>query len=249
MMGAMQSNNEINTAINSMIAEINSTTQHCQTKSSQGQQINVDTVCGPNVSKIDISHNNFNIQGTFDSSHNSNAADQNIKNMMKQLAKSLEGSLGIGYVSANNVQQLTEDIAATINNSTINDCIVDLAMNQGIYVKLDSGKCPMDSDIKITYNNFNELSTDMTSCMQMVANSNTAMQTLRNIIDQKATATVEGILSPLLIIILVILLIVGGIMFGGTKMLTSLAFIALLLVLLIVYGVIAWLKKWFPFNG
>ncbi|QPB44491.1 putative myristoylated membrane protein [Medusavirus stheno T3] len=252
-MGIAQSSNYVDQHINDAITSINSAVQTTRQESSAGQQIVVDDQCGNK--DIFISHNNFKIDGTYSISGAQKAASSNnvksqVDASMKQLADSVEGALGVGWASANNVTKLTEDIAVSLKNETTLNCIASQAVNQGIWVRT-GGACADKTVVDVTYNDFDQTSNAMVNCMQDVMDSNYTVQTLKSKIDQTASATVEGLLGPFMLIIIVLILIVGGGMMGGEKMLTSPAFIVLLVIVILIYGIYAWTRspKWFPFGA
>jgi hypothetical protein len=253
-MGASVSSNKVEEKLNECVTIINDTAQTCRTETSETQNIVVNNSCGPNGG-VNISHVNFNINGTYSikcgqKAVNQNKVNQQVDAVMKQLSNSLTGTLGVGYASANNVAQLTANVATSIKNDTLQNCIASVAMEQGIYV-IQDGVCPNSKDVDITYINMSENSTSMSKCMQDAVNGNDAVQQLKATVAQKATATVEGLLGPFMLILLIILLVVGGSAMGGVKLLTSPAFIALLVVVILIYLLIAWLRnpKWFPFDA
>jgi anaerobic C4-dicarboxylate transporter len=85
--------------------------------------------------------------------------------------------------------------------------------------------------------------------VQQNDNVNNAKQALINTIQNEASAKVEGIMGPILMIVLVIAVAIGAGTYGGEKLLMSPVFMSSIFAIVLIYGGVAWLKKWFPFNN
>jgi hypothetical protein len=249
-MGVASSTNVIDQAINASIKVLNETTTDCTSKVNGVQEIIVRNPCFENVK---ISGNKFTNVVEFDIRCAQDAANQNdtkqqVQTEMDQLAETLVGSLGIGYAKSKNVTKLTQTMATDITNRTTLNCFADVGSKQSIIVERDDPECKdRAGELEITYNEMSNLTSGITACMQKEVNSNSAAQDLKSIVRQKATATVEGVLGPFLMILIVLLLLFGGTLKFGKDLLTSPAFIAGIIALVLIYLALAWWRGWFPF--
>ena len=200
-MGAVSAKNEINSAINTAISVLNSSTQTCGTSLSIEQIIEV-TGC----STVTISNINFNAIGVLDTAcSQKNSSNTDISNkvtqVMTQAANAINQSLSLNPNSteAQNIVNAMINIGIAVQNVYSQSCVNSSAIKQGVRIT----EC---NNASIQGVNFDAYSKAVSSCVQNSTSVTNLVNDLAVTIDQKATAEVAPLVSFGIILIVLILI-------------------------------------------
>jgi hypothetical protein len=251
-MGASVSVAQVNSAVSASMDIVNKTAMNCTQQDSSAMSIYFkQRHCGNQ--NIDIHNISMDSSGSFNvkcaqSNSSKNEIQQQVTNQLVNTAAAIVGSLGIGAAGAAAITNSAVNVATSITNSYSLDCAMKVATTKGIYTDQDGGDNCDSQNVTISYINFSDLTEGISQCVQKSENVNNAKQALINTIRNEATAKVEGIMGPILMIVLIIALAIGAGTYGGEKLLMSPVFMGSIFAVVLIYGGVAWLKKWFPFN-
>jgi hypothetical protein len=231
---------------------MNDTAQECYQEDKSAMSIYINQKhCGNQ--NIDISQVTMGSSGSFNikcaqSNSSSNQIQQEVTNKLANTAAAIISSLGISAAGATTITNSTVNIATTITNTYKQSCAQNVTTTKGIYINQDSRDNYNNQNITISYITFTDLQNSITNCIQQNQAVNNAKQALINTIQNEATAKVKGVMGPIVMIILIITLTISARMYSGKKLLMSPVFMGSIFALVLIYGGVAWLKKWFPFN-
>lgn len=245
-MGNANATNQLNSAITDSITILNTTTQNCVPKSSEQQIIDISGCCNVNINGITYDQLSF-VNTTCVENATSNTATQiTVKNQVKQKAASIVGELGLGTSDASNLINTMIDLATNIINSFSQTCAASISNEQILSIK-----CPSTCDCKNNSNgctaNINNVSLyqsadQLATCTLTSSSVSSAKDSITQIIDQSATATVQGLGGLILLIIIIVLVF----FFAEGKLILYLLIIVIpIFVILIAF---AYFKGIFPFK-
>lgn len=233
-MGAAQSSNAAEAVANVANFVNNSTTANSTAVSEVEQTINL-TNCYIKLSgdfnareSATLAQKNSQIITAKQDSNVSN----NIAQQMLQQAQSTVGSLGIGYADASNsASEMVNDTNQITNAMTVG-CSQYSALNQKFEC---DGSTIIAKNLNIGFNSSSDFLSNQTLNNDQVAN---VVNDISQTIQQKATATVEGISGMLLLILLAIAVIIYVAMkplsSGGAKIIVGIVMCFLIVAIVLV---------------
>ena len=245
-MGSTYSKNAVNAAINVISNVAISATNTCQTVYSQEQGF---SVCANN-SNVDIGNISFNeaIYTNIDCLNDptvlttiNNDVSQTISQVATAISQAFQ--LPTGGTDAQNVANATVDIANSVVEAFNQTCNVTLTQNQNVSI------CGSNNTVIVGDVNFNETIDSTVSCIQKVLSENGVTNKVSQAVSQTATAKVDSILGAILMILIIIVVMVILVMFGGFKEITNPVFLITVAVLIVVYLIIAYYFKIWPFSN
>lgn len=252
-MGGALASNIVDEATSVMTSVVTDTAQNCTTTVNQ---LNVNEICNLNIDAAgnvviiqnNIGQSNIDVQCTQTNSVQ-NSINANLTESISQISKATQGALGIGIASASNVTNLYTSLAIAIVNTFNQSCIGGTTQTN----IAKTCKAKIDSGGTVTIDQTNEeFATATLNCIQQNAAVNNVKATIATSISQAATATVEGILGPLMFLLIIVVIIVIAIFVGPELLLTNPNFIKfcliLIVLLIVVYFIIAAVRKWWPFK-
>jgi len=244
-MGGAVSTNAINDGVKVMTQTINSSTQDCIYNVSQNEASEIKVSGGSTVNVGDIDFSELASVDTqcLSSSSTQTTAQQNVSETATQLAQATVGAFGIGISDANNVQNLWTQIGDDVVNAYTQVCADNFTTTEVSKIKASGG-----STVNVGVINYSEQFNSLQDCVQQNVTSTSSSQMLQQILEQSAKSEVEGILGPLIFLVVIILVIVGAVVFGGTKALTSKKFWITVIIIVLVYFILAFVFKWWPFH-
>jgi len=247
-MGSAQSSNTVNETVKVMTQIANSSTQSCVYTFTSDQALNINA---SNGSDVTINSANFMDFASVDtnciqSSQTQNQIENAIKAQISQLSTAINQSLDFnpGSTTAKNVTNLLEQLSTDVSNSYSQTCSQDFNANQSTNIQASDG-----STVTVRFLNYSDTFESVQQCVLDDSSVTNTSNMITNVISQKAKAEVESLLGPLLFLLLIVLLVVVVIVLGGAKELTNWKFLLTLGIILIVYLVIASVRKWWPFHS
>jgi hypothetical protein len=211
--------NNSTTANSSAISQITNDTKFEDCKVNLSGNLDVNT-----MSKVTQRNNQI-----IDAKQDSNVLN-NIQQQSLQQASSKVGSLGIGYASASNAANQTVNATNSIINGMLVSCNQLATVNNQFTC---SNSLIKAKNLKIDYNNDLQFLSEQTLNNTQVAS---IVNDIKQTIDQRASATVEGFSGMLLLV----LLMIGFIIYLASKPLSSGGFkFAIAMVLIFVIFVFA----------
>jgi hypothetical protein len=251
-MGASVSVVQINSDVLASVVVMNKTAQECYQQDNSAMSIYVNQKHCRNQN-IDISQVNMGSSGSFNikcaqSNNTSNQIQQDVMNKLVNTMAAIVSSLGIGATGATTITNSTVNIAMTITNTYLQTCAQNVTTTKGIYINQDSGDNCDKQNVTISYITLTDLQGGLANCVQQNQAVNDAKQSLINTIQNEAMAKVKGVMGLILMIVLIIVLAIGAGTYGSKKLLMSPVFMGSIFAMVLIYGGITWLKKWFPFN-
>lgn len=245
-MGNANATNQLNSAITDSINILTTTTQNCVPKSNQSQIIDVSGCCNVNLNGVTYDQLSF-VNTTCVENATSNTTTQiDVKNQVKQKAASIVGELGLGTADASNVINTMIDLSTSIINSFSQSCAASISNEQVLSIKCPStcdcatspAGCTANIDNVALYQSADQLAT----CTLTSSSVTSAKDSITQIIDQSATATVQGLGGLILLIIIIVLVF----FFSEGKLILYLLIIVIpIFIILIAF---AYFKGIFPFK-
>lgn len=206
-MGAAQSNNVAEVVSNVSNFVSNTTSANTDQVRQVSQTVNwID--CNVEADKINVNYASEFVAKNIQIANAKNSTDlQNaVQQKMLQEATSKVGSLGIGYASANNAANQT----ANVSNSILNAMNVTAEQFSSTRQEFNCiGGSIKTHDLNINFNSSEDFFSSQTLDNQSV---NKAVNDITQSIDQKASATVEG-LGDFLIALAILIGVIGYVLF------------------------------------
>ncbi len=247
MGGQTYASNTVEAGISVAVNAIIESTQICQSRVLQSNDLNIVGNRGSviNIGAIDwsqvISLNETCSQSAQSSLSIDNTLDQTIKQIAAATSQAFEAS--VNSTDAQNISESWERIGEKIKIAYTQTC-QELLVQQNTANISDS----VSSRITLASLNWSQSTDSVVNCVQKTAAVVDLKNKLVQDIEQKATATVESLLGGLIGIIIIIIIIIAVVVLGGGKTLTNPKFIIPLVALIGAYlGLAAW-QKWFPFR-
>lgn len=241
-MGNSTAKNIVNSSINAMISVATNVVQDCSVDNRQQQNVEVFN-CGSVVIQ-DLSINQaLSVDVTcIQRSTANNVIDQQLQEIARQTATAVNNNLNLtGTAEADNITNLTLNLATAIRNSAQQNCATKITTDQSF--RVECGNIPTERPTVISGVNNRNAGTIITNCLQTDVTVNNIKQTLYNIIDQTASSTVEN--SITLIAFVLIGFIIAYILFSRGYTYTA---IIVFLVIILLYFIFAYFEGWAPFN-
>lgn len=244
-MGSSYAKNVAKDMTNVFVKVINTSNQTCQ---SHNVQSNVIDICGNSSGgNEDFTTNQSNsVQTSISCVQNNQFSTQlstAISDATQQVTNATTHAFGFGSATSKNISDDIETLANIVKNQYFQSCVNLNSQFNGLKVCKNSPQGNLI--VNASQNNFE---TATINCIQQDS-AVTGIQTqITNDLSQRATATVEGLLGPLVFIVILIIVIFGAIILGGAHVFSSPVFLIFLVVFIGAYLVIAGVKGWFPFN-
>lgn len=246
-MGQTYSSNAVDAAIAVITQVTIDSTQSCQTVFSQQEGL---TICATDNSDVFIGRVDFTEAIYTDLTCVSTSTVQtninnNVSQVISQIATAISQAYNIpvGSTEAQNIANamitVSNDVVETFNNT----CSQEIAQNQNVSICAQNG-----SKVGVGSINFDESIKSTTSCIQKILSTTGVTNQVTQSITQKATAKIDSILGAILFAIILIIGMIILVMFGGFKQITNPLFLIVVAVLIVVYLVIAYYAKIWPFS-
>jgi hypothetical protein len=209
--------NEINSMVNASISILNQMTQNCYTNAANVQGLSFRNIKG----NIDIENLNWNQMivansACIASQAASNEAKQAVSQQLSQAATALVGALSLGQSDANNLINAAVDMSQHIINAFAQTCQSTASNSQTIQFDGVVGNITIGYTSQIAWTQSIQAATQ---CVQNAVAQTTSAQTIKQIIDQTASAKNAGLLDFLKYGMIFIVLVIGLVVIGGVVLL------------------------------
>lgn len=200
-MGSAVSSNTINSLVNVSTKVANDYNNNCTNTVKQTVEVNILPGCD-NFTAGNIENRSVTVINTacLQDVNVSTQMQTDISQAMKQAAESVVSGLGIGGANAQNVI----NNSVTIGNEILNYYTVSCTNEIGQSVKINCS-APGALIGNITNKNYQAA---LTNCIQRGLSQSDAVTQLKQVIDQTATAKVDGGLGLIAVIVVLIIIIV-----------------------------------------
>ena len=253
-MGVAQAKAEIDSAIRASLAIAQTAVQTCKQTISQSEVVSINNNCGSvKIGKIEFGTAG-GISGTCLQTVQLSATQQDqITQNLKNAAQSVVGSLGLGVSDAEALTNASISVAQSISQSFSQTCRQAGNQQQAVIINQQNNQCQglavgQIPSTEIGVIDFNEIYTATSSCIMndtaVASNINDVMQ----IIDNSASAKVEGIFGPIIFLLLIVGAIVVVVGMQGVKGLLDWRLWLVVIFATGIYFGLAFLFKWFPFK-
>lgn len=247
-MGATYSSNTVDAAVNVITNVAISATQSCQTQYTQeqgyticaegsGSTVNIGSLEGKQAIFTDVDCiSNATVQTTIDT---------NVSQTISQIATAISQAFELpnGGTDAQNVADAVVNIANNVVEAFNNTCKNELNQNQNVNICAIGG-----GQVNVGTVNFEQNINAVTNCVQNVLSTTGVKNVASQQISQKATAKVDSILAAIIMLLIAVIIVIVLVMFGGFKQLTKPAFLITAAILIVIYVVIAYYAKIWPFH-
>lgn len=200
-MGSAVSSNTINSLVNVSTKVATDYNNNCTNAVTQNIEVNILPGCD-NFTAGDITNGSVTVVNTacLQDVNVSTQMQTDISQAMKQAAESVVSGLGIGGANAQNVI----NNSVTIGNEILNYYTVSCTNSVGQSVKINCS-APGAQIGNITNKNYQAA---LMNCIQRGLSTSDAVTQLKQVIDQTATAKVDGGLGLIAVIVVLIVIIV-----------------------------------------
>lgn len=243
-MSSSYSSNTIDDGVGISVNVLNESTQNCQTQVYESQDLVIEGNTGTTINIGDI---NWSEVITMDlnctqTSTTQTSIDNSLQQTISQVAKSVAQAFGLpgNSAKAQNNTKLWTQMGIAIKNVYNQTCKSRLDTSQGISIKNNA-----NSTVTIASLNFSEQINSMVNCVQNDSSVSDVKNKIIQNLEQEATAVVQGFLGPLIIIVIIIIAVIAIVFF---QTLQSPYFLGFIIVLIILYLVLAFYLKWWPFS-
>lgn len=246
---------ELNSTISNMFSLSNIGLANCISSGSQTQLLEV--LCNysnapPGEScSVNIIGNKENQVAVYNTScigtiNNNTNISQQISNQAQTVANQIAQQF---QLSANVSQQITNvltQIGTQITNQDVTSCVNSVSQTQGAVVA-----CPPpgpNCSVNVVANSFQQAYTPLSNCILSASNSTGLVQQISNIVQQSTSQRIESIFGPLIYLLLGIIIVIGAILYKGEQAITDWRLWALVIAVTLIYLVIAFFLRIFPFE-
>jgi hypothetical protein len=247
-MGVAFASNVVNESTEVLTTVVTNTAQACNITQDQVQKNKACKITTPgnlNVNQSNTENSFISITCTQTNAVQ-NSISSSINETVQQVAKATQGALGIGVAGAADLTNLYTELATTIVNSFNQGCAGGQEQSQDNTICKASG-----ANVYVNQTN-QEFESATVNCVQNNSAVNNVKNRVVTALSQAASATVEGILGPLIFILILVTIIVIAIFLGPELLLTNPNFwkiaLVLIVILILAYFIIAYFRKWYPFK-
>lgn len=246
-MGGAQAKAEVDSAISVATSILNTASQAC-TSAASNSVIFTGKNCQTIIFKdIDINQtSNINVtcvQTNTTTADIKNSVDQTISQMAKAVTQAL--SLNPAGTYASTITKLSTALSNNIINAYSQACTS--SQSNSLIFAADCKDPNPASAAKFIGIRGTQGINSLAQCTQTNSSVVSVANQIKQQIDQAVIAQQESLFGPLLALLLIVLIIIIAFAVGGVKIFTNRYVIALLIVILIIYMIVAFIRKWFPF--
>lgn len=226
-----------------MMSVMNTYTQQCHAPITQTQNLDLSNITNSTIlARIRAGQAvNFNLQ-CYQEALADNKLTQELANSAAQSADALAQALSLSRAEASNVASLLTEASVDVRNTFRQECFQPIAQMQTVRIREIAGSY---IDVAVDYQ---QRVQSAINCTLDAVSRTDAIQQVKQTIQQKATAKVEGLLGGLCSCLLIVLVIAGAVILGGARALLNPYVIGLIVLIIIAFFFLAWIMSWWPFS-